>query len=168
MKKRFTTLALLSGLLIIFTIACIKWPSKAKPLGDEYTCHIYSRDTFFQFYPRLEDDGYILKRGLDNLYECLWIFEYNDEAHAYEIYTDTQNGDRVYLSLDDNDELLLTCCIEDNSDRWNLVKIGNTMFYGIVNASSDYALLLDEEYGEDIGIAGTFDKDDYEFWMRLQ
>ena len=168
MKKRLTILALISGLLILFTIACIKWPDKAKPLGDEYTCHIYSQDSFFQFYPRLEEDGYILKRGHDDVYECQWTFVYNEDAHAYEIYTDLTNNDRVYLSLGDDNELVLACCIEDNSDRWNLTKIGNTMFYAIVNVSSDYALTFDEGNSEDVGSSALFDEDNFEFWMRLQ
>lgn len=168
MKKSLTKLSLIALALIVFTVACIKWPSKTHLLGDEYTCHIYSQDSFFQFYPLQNDDGYLLKRGIDDIYECMWDFIYNQEADAYEISTSDSNGDVIYLTLNDSNELEICNSCVDNSDRWNIVKVGNGLFYVILNANSDYALCFEEGGEADVGSVAPLDIDNYEFWMRLQ
>ncbi|MCQ2516096.1 MAG: hypothetical protein MJ094_04455 [Saccharofermentans sp.] len=167
MKNNRIIYPIIAVLIALFTVICIKWPDKSKPLGDEYSCHIYSQNKFYQFFPMKFDDHYVLKRGMDTVFDCEWNFVYDDEAGAYDLYT-VYGNESIYVTLNDNNELELTDSCVDNTDRWNLIKIGNSQFYAIVNASSDYAIRFIEGGQGDFGSAAIFDIDNFEFWMRLQ
>jgi len=168
MKKSLLTLGVIATLLVLFTVASIKWPDRKKPLGDEYTAHLYSQDTFFQYYPLIEEDRILLKRGSDDWYNCEWNFIYNEDAKAYEISTLAGNNIRYYLTMNDNNELELSETCTDNSDRWNLVKVNNSLYYAVVNAGSDYALLYDVGNPDDVGTVAPLDMEYFEFWTRIQ
>lgn len=168
MERKNVISGLFLGLIILFTVACIKWPDKNKPLGDEYECHIYSRDTFFQFYPLYENGGYILKRGPDVRYDFMWDFVYNENAKAYEISFISVDNRRIFITLNSNNELEFSESCVDESDRWKLEKVDNGIFYMIVNATGDYALTFISDDPRDVGGAEVLNPQDDNFWMRLQ
>lgn len=169
MKNRIINLSLIAVLLIVFTVACIKWPSKSKPLGEEYSSHIYIRDTYRQFYIF---DGVGLGIAYDDLYDCEWNFVYNDSAKAYEIYCLIDDDNPLYITLNSDNELRLSLSCDEYSDYWKssywrIEKIGNTQFYSIVNLAQGYALCAPDDNPDWVGIT-SFDENDSTTWMRLQ
>ena len=151
-------------LLVMVTLLSIDWHGKNKILGDEYTCHIYGYDTFKLLSVAYLDDWQLVCFNPDKHYNDEFTFEYDPSSEAYIIYKNDRDV-RIYLFVNEDNELEFGESSDVEGSRWYVNRYGNTMYYFIVNTSTGLALSQIDTYHT--GLLPV-DESDTQIYMRFE
>ena len=140
-KTKGTGNALIYGiaavLLCLVTILSIDWHLGKRTLGDSYESHIYSGATFRLLSVSVDGDDQLFLFNYDQRYDDTFVFRYDDNTDSYLITRHNLDG---YLTETEDHGLRLSAVPEGSRSSWNIQRIGNTMYYLIINASDGYAI----------------------------
>lgn len=163
--KRDIALGLIAAVIIaLIVVFSIKWPGGGKTLGDEYTSHIYSHDSFRLLTSDFKDDYQLMLFRHDNHHDDVFTFEYDDATDSYLIFTDVLER-RLYLASTDDACIYMSNTPESEGCRWEVRRNGNTMYYFLINTYNGMALYEDwNTYAELV----PFDESNENIMMRLQ
>lgn len=163
-RNRYVLISLISAaLLILITVLSIKWPGKNSPIGKEYTSHIYVNSSFRLLSVSVNSDSQIFSFNYDSRYNDTFTFEFDPDAGSYVIYKMFSDVP-MYLEETADHELHMNESPSGESSRWRLVRLGNTMYFMIINEESGYALYETED---DHAILLPADENDINMHMRL-
>ena len=132
-----------AALIVVITAFSIRWPDKDKLMGDEYTGSVFNYDTYKLLSGAMVD-------GVDprvsfnpsNRYSDEFTFTYDESTGSYMLSENILNRD-MYLYITPDMELSLSSSPDEDGSRWDVIKIGNTMYYMIVSADGEYAIALE-------------------------
>ena len=124
-------------LLCIVTVLSIDWPFGNRTIGDSHESHIYSGSTFRLLSVSVDGDDQLFLFNYDQRYDDTFIFRYDDDTDSYLI---TRRNLEGYLTETEDHELCLSSSADGLRSRWNITRIGNTMYFLIINASDGYAV----------------------------
>ena len=132
-----------AALIAAITAFSIKWPNKDKLLGDEYTGPVFNYDTY-KILSGAMVDGVVPRVSFNpsERYSDEFTFTYDENSGSYMMSENILNRD-MYLYITPDMELSLSSSPDEDGSRWNLIKIGNTMYYMIVSADGEYAIALE-------------------------
>lgn len=163
--KRDIALGLIAAVIIaLIVLFSIKWPGGGKTLGDEYTSHIYSHDSFRLLTSDFEDDYQLMLFRHDNHHDDVFTFEYDDDTDSYLIYIEVR-GERLYLSESDDNKIYMSRTSEADGCRWKVKREGNSMFFYIINTRDNMVMY---EAGNLYAELMPYENSDENALMRLQ
>ena len=164
-NHRLWAYILAAALIAAITAFSIKWPDKTRLMGDEYTGHIYNYDTYKLLSAALVD-GVVPRVSFNpsDRYSDEFTFTYDEVTGSYLIYETILDQD-MYLCITSDRELTLTSSPDDYGCRWDVVKVGNTMYYMIVNSDTQNAIALANSLD---AVLVPFDMDDTAAYVRFQ
>ena len=166
-KKNNKLLAYLAvaALIVGITVFSIKWPDKSKPLGNEYSCHVYNYDTFKLLSGALVD-GVVPRVSFNpgSRFSDEFNFVYDEDSGSYLIY-ETILGQDMYLCITSDQKLSLTSSSDDYGCRWNVAKVGNTMYYMIFSADTGDAIALENSLD---AVLVPYDMENTDAYVRFQ
>ena len=154
-----------AALIVAITVFSIKWPDKSKPLGNEYSCHVYNYDTFKLLSGALVD-GVVPRVSFNpgNRFSDEFNFVYDEDSESYLIY-ETILGQDMYLCITSDQKLSLTSSSDDYGCRWNVAKVGNTMYYMIFSADTGDAIALENSLD---AVLVPYDIENTDAYVRFQ
>ena len=154
-----------AALIVAITVFSIKRPDKSKPLGNEYSCHVYNYDTFKLLSGALVD-GVVPRVSFNpgNRFSDEFNFVYDEDSESYLIY-ETILGQDMYLCITSDQKLSLTSSSDDYGCRWNVAKVGNTMYYMIFSADTGDAIALENSLD---AVLVPYDIENTDAYVRFQ
>ncbi|MBR1796737.1 MAG: hypothetical protein IJ757_01790 [Clostridiales bacterium] len=132
---------LLSVFIIIVTVLSIRWSFSPKLLGDRYESHIFANSIFKLLSVAVNDDGQLLAFTDSAHYNDSFVFEYDEDEDAYFIYK-TIHGNVMYLNETTEHDLIVDYAPDASGGYWDVDRVGNTMYYMIVNHTDGYAIYM--------------------------
>ena len=163
-NKLWASLAV-AALIVAITVFSTKWPAKSKPLGNEYSCQIYNYDTYKLLSGALVD-GVIPRVSFNpsHRFSDEFNFVYDPASGSYLICETILDQD-MYLCITSDKKLSLTSSSDDYGCRWNVEKVGNTMYYMIVSAETGDAIALENSLD---AVLVPYDMENTDAYVRFQ
>ena len=162
--KRIWAYVVVGCLIILITAFAIKWPVGNRVLGDEYSSHIYCYTSFRLLSVSVSEDAQIFSFNHDDRYNDTFEFVYDKAADSYQIYK-VISGNLMYLGVSADQTLVM----DDNGDgdafRWRFERIGNTMYFLMINEEYESALYETEDSR---AVLMPVDDGNINMYMRLQ
>lgn len=151
-------------LIILMTLFAIKWPFGNKVLGDEYSSHIYCYTSFRLLSVSVTGDDQVFLFNHDDRYDDTFEFIYDKESDFYKICK-IISGSPMYLGVGADNDLVMDQ--EGNGDafRWRFERIGNTMYYLMINEGCGLGLYETEDSR---AVLMPVDDGNINMYMRLQ
>ena len=162
--KRIWAYIAAAALIVLSTVFSVKWPDRNRLLGSEYIGHIYNYDTFKLLSCDIIDGNPRVSFNPSNRFIDEFTFTYEEQSGAYLISKKMQGQD-MYLCITSEPELSLTSSSDDYGCRWNVIKIGNTMYYMIVNEDCECAIALANSLD---AVLVPYDENDTSAYVRFQ
>ena len=153
-----------AALIVAITAFSIKWPNPKRVLGDEFTGQIFNHDTYKILSCDIIDGTPRVAFNPSNRFIDEFTFTYDEQSGSYLISRSMQ-GQTMYLCITSGQKLTLTESSDDYGCRWNVVKIGNSMYYMIVNADGDCAIALENSLD---AVLVPYDENDTTAYVRFQ
>ena len=151
-------------LIILITAFSIKWPVGNRVLGDKYSSHIYCYTSFRLLSVSVLDDAQVFSFNHDDRYNDTFEFIYDKTADSYQICK-IISGSPAYLGVDEDHTLVMDEEGDGEAFRWRFERIGNTMYFLMINESCGLALYETEDSR---AVLMPADDGNINMYMRLQ
>lgn len=152
--------------ICLVTVMSIEWTAGRKSLGREHVSHIYSGSTFrllsVSFDEGIDDQLFLF--NYDSRYNDTFDFYYDEGTGSYMILYN-YGGYRLYLTESSDHELILSKESLGARSRWNIDRIGNSMYFLITNSEDGLAICETDDCHV---VMSTPDENNNYMQMRLQ
>lgn len=153
-----------AALIVLITVFSVKWPDKDRILGPEFKSHVYNYDTYKLLSCDIIDGNPHVSFNPSNRFIDEFTFTYDEESGSY-LMSETIHGEQMYLCITSEPALTLTDDPGAYGCRWNVIKIGNSMYYMIINGDQEYAIALANSLD---AVLVPYDEDDTSAYVRFQ
>lgn len=142
--KRLPAYIAAGCLIILITLFAVKWPVGNKVLGDEYSSHIYCYTSFRLLSVSVMEDAQVFSFNHDDRYNDTFEFIYDKDTDSYRVCK-MISGSPAYLGAGDDNDLIIDSEGTGEAFRWRFERIGNTMYYLMINEECGLALYETED-----------------------
>ena len=142
LRRRMVICGIAAVLICLVTVFSIEWTLGRRTVGSELDSHIYSSSTFRLLSVSFDEDDpeeQLFLFNYDSRYNDSFKFEFDEDSDSYMILY-TYEGRDVFLCSTADHELHLSVDDLGSSCRWNVDRIGSSMYYLIINEEDGLAI----------------------------